>query len=57
MVGDTTYDMEMARSAGVAAIGVAWGYHEVTAASEAGAHMIVERFEELPHAIEEVLAH
>jgi phosphoglycolate phosphatase len=27
MVGDTMYDIEMARNAGTAAIGVAWGYH------------------------------
>lgn len=27
MVGDTIYDIEMARNAGTAAIGVAWGYH------------------------------
>ncbi len=27
MVGDTTYDMQMARAAGVRAIGVSWGYH------------------------------
>ena len=27
MIGDTTYDIEMARAAGVGAIGVAWGYH------------------------------
>ena len=27
MIGDTTYDIEMARNAGVGAIGVAWGYH------------------------------
>ncbi len=29
MVGDTTYDMDMARAAGIAAIGVSWGYHPV----------------------------
>lgn len=29
MVGDTTYDLEMADAAGVRAIGVAWGHHEV----------------------------
>ena len=29
MVGDTSYDMTMARAAGVGAIGVAWGYHPV----------------------------
>lgn len=27
MIGDTEFDMEMARAAGTAAIGVAWGYH------------------------------
>ena len=27
MVGDTTFDLEMARAAGVAGIGVAWGNH------------------------------
>lgn len=27
MVGDTTYDLEMAHKAGVRAIGVAWGHH------------------------------
>ena len=28
MIGDTSYDMTMARAAGVTAIGVTWGYHE-----------------------------
>lgn len=27
MIGDTSFDMEMARAAGVTGIGVAWGYH------------------------------
>ena len=27
MIGDTTYDLEMARAAGVKAIGVSWGHH------------------------------
>lgn len=27
MVGDTSFDMEMAKSAGIAALGVSWGYH------------------------------
>lgn len=56
MVGDTTYDMIMARSAGVAAIGVAWGYHPVADLERAGAHLIIERFEDLPQAIEDVLS-
>ena len=29
MVGDTTYDLEMAHAAGVKAIGVSWGHHSV----------------------------
>lgn len=29
MVGDTTYDLEMAQAAGVFAIGVSWGHHAV----------------------------
>lgn len=41
MVGDTTYDMEMARAAGVSALGVAWGYHPVEALIAAGAERVV----------------
>ena len=29
MVGDTTYDLQMAHAAGVKAIGVSWGHHSV----------------------------
>ncbi len=29
MIGDTTYDLEMAKAAGVKAIGVSWGHHRV----------------------------
>jgi len=29
MIGDTTFDMDMAHAAGVAAWGVSWGYHRV----------------------------
>jgi len=29
MIGDTTYDLEMAHAAGVKAIGVSWGHHTV----------------------------
>jgi len=29
MIGDTTYDLEMAQAAGVSAIGVSWGHHSV----------------------------
>lgn len=40
MIGDTSYDMAMARTAGVTAIGVAWGYHDAEDLRRAGAHHI-----------------
>ena len=40
MIGDTTYDMMMARNAGVTAIGVGWGYHEPQELLAAGADFI-----------------
>jgi len=42
MIGDTSYDMAMARAAGAAAIGVAWGYHAPAILTEAGARCIAE---------------
>jgi phosphoglycolate phosphatase len=48
MLGDTTYDMLMARNAGTAAVGVIWGVHEAHELATAGAHRVVERFEEIP---------
>jgi phosphoglycolate phosphatase len=47
MVGDTSYDMEMARAARVRAIGVGWGYHPAAALTLAGAETVVDRFEQL----------
>jgi phosphoglycolate phosphatase len=47
MVGDTSYDMTMARAAGVGAIGVAWGYHPVAHLLTAGATTIVDSFDDL----------
>ncbi len=38
MIGDTGYDMAMARAAGTMAIGVAWGYHAPAELLRAGAH-------------------
>jgi phosphoglycolate phosphatase len=55
VVGDTVFDVEMARNAGVPAIGVAWGYHEVGELRGAGAARIVHRFGEVPGAIAAVL--
>ena len=55
VVGDTSYDMEMARNAGVPAIGVAWGYHEEHVLRLAGASKIIREFSELPDVIFEFL--
>lgn len=54
MVGDTTYDMEMARAAGVMAIGVGWGYHPVDALHAAGAARVVADYAGLHAAIEDL---
>lgn len=42
MIGDTTFDMAMAVAAGVAPIGVAWGYHRPGALYGSGAVTVVE---------------
>lgn len=48
MIGDTSYDMAMARAAGTRAIGVAWGYHAPAELLAAGAAMVAEHARELP---------
>ena len=42
MIGDTTFDIQMARNARIASVGVSWGYHEVPELKAAGADRIVE---------------
>lgn len=56
MIGDTVYDMEMARNAGVAALGVKWGYHEGDELMDAGAVHVVPTFAKLPGTMEGLLA-
>ena len=55
MIGDTTFDMEMARAARTRAVGVAWGYHEADELKAAGAEIIVADFAELPAALDALL--
>lgn len=52
LVGDTTFDMTMARNAKVRAIGVSWGYHEVDELWQAGASHVIDSFEELAPLVE-----
>jgi len=49
MVGDTRFDMQMARAAGVATIGVGWGYH---AAATLDADVLIADFADLDAAID-----
>lgn len=52
MVGDTTFDMDMGRAAGVGTIGVAWGYHP---ASTLRADALVDSFAALPATLDRLL--
>lgn len=56
MVGDTSFDMAMARSASVGALGVAWGYHRPDLLLSAGAHRVIDTGADLVSAIEQRLA-
>lgn len=47
MIGDTSFDIEMAQAAGVRAIGVAWGYHEPRELLDAGASAVAETAQQL----------
>ncbi|QBF30140.1 HAD-IA family hydrolase [Thalassococcus sp. S3] len=49
MIGDTSFDMDMAASAGVAGIGVTWGYHHRDALG--AARCVVEDRADIPGAL------
>lgn len=52
MIGDSSYDMLMARSAGARAIGVSWGFQPVAALEAAGAEVIAQDFDHLAELID-----
>jgi phosphoglycolate phosphatase len=54
VVGDTIYDIAMARAAGATAIGVTWGYHEGVALEQAGAYAVIDRFDALGSMLERI---
>ncbi len=47
MIGDTSYDMEMAVNAGLRGIGVPWGYHSVEELITAGASAVAVDMDDL----------
>src|SRR5262249_59684852 len=53
MVGDTSYDMEMAVNAGVRGIGVGWGYHAPARLLQAGARLIIDEAADLMAVIDQ----
>jgi phosphoglycolate phosphatase len=52
MIGDTTFDILMARAAGANAVGVSWGNHPGADLMAAGAHRLIDRLDDLLHAVE-----
>lgn len=52
VIGDTVFDMAMAKNANVSAIGVSWGYHPVTDLHGAGAMSVIDDFAALDSALD-----
>lgn len=55
VIGDTGFDMAMARSAGARAVGVEWGYHPVSELLRAGAEAVADHPSALPALLETML--
>ena len=55
IIGDTTFDMEMGKAAGTKTIGVTWGYHDAAELAVAGADLLIDRYPDLPAAIDRLL--
>jgi phosphoglycolate phosphatase len=55
MIGDTAYDMQMARNARAIGVGVAWGYHCPDELRDCGARMVVDDYGALPSALDFVM--
>ena len=52
MIGDTSFDMQMAAAAGVHAVGVDWGYHDAEELIVAGAAVVLADPTEIPAYLE-----
>ena len=54
VIGDTTFDLDMARAAGAKAIGVPWGYHPTSALTPL-AHAMANTAEDLPRLVDDLI--
>jgi phosphoglycolate phosphatase len=54
MIGDTSYDMLMARAAGVGAVGVGWGYHDPEELLASGADYLAGRPSDLARLVKAI---
>ena len=52
MIGDTSFDMQMARNANVRAVGVSWGYHAPHELTATGAAIVTHSIAELSQELE-----
>jgi len=50
MIGDTTFDIQMANAANVQSIGVSWGNHPPDELVQSGAHRMIDHLDDLLHA-------
>jgi len=55
MIGDTVFDIQMAKAAGIGSIGVSWGYHPSEDLLDAGADHLVRDADELMAALGTIL--
>lgn len=55
MIGDTTFDMMMAKNAGAHGLGVDWGYHQSHELKSSGATEVVSSFLDIPAYVKSVL--
>ena len=55
MIGNSIHDVEAAHGAGLPAVLVSWGYTD-RPASELGAEAVIQRFDGLPDALQQIAA-
>ncbi len=54
MIGDTVFDIGAAVNAKIASIGVSWGYHETDELLSAGANIVIDDYQQLPDALNQI---